>query len=222
MDDFLVPKGLTDIKPLREIIYEHLHQAILEGLIKPGQRLVERDIAEKFNASRTPVREALRLLESEGFIEYLPRKGVIVRGFNVKEIEDIYNIRKVLECLAVQNAIQHITDNEIDELKNIINRIEQAQDCDVLHNTSRCLHEFDDIIVNAANMPLLKTFLQTLKESLLRYQKINLSKHPRRKEAVKEHKDILQAIIDRDVHRAEFFVCLHITNSCRELLHLTR
>lgn len=221
MDHFSVPKGLTDIKPLREIIYEHLRQTILDGIIKPGQRLVERDIAEKFNASRTPVREALRILESEGFIEYLPRKGVIVRGFNVKEIEDIYNIRKALECLAVQSAIAHITDAQISKLKKIISRLEQEQDCNAL-DTSKGLHAFDDIIVDAANMPLLKSFLQTLKESLLRYQKINLSNHPRRKEAVKEHKDILQAIINRDIHQAELSVCLHITNSCNELLNLTR
>lgn len=218
MDGLIFPEGLTDVKPIREIIYEHVRQAILDGLIKPGQRLVERDIAAKFNASRTPVREALRKLETEGFIEYLPRKGVIVRGFNIEEIEEIYNIRKSLECLAIRSAIHKITSEQISDLQAIVEQLEQVENGSAVQTTYTGLHEFDDVLVNTANMPLLKNFLYILKESLQRYRKINLSSLPRRQSAVREHKEILQAVIDRDVERAEKLVCQHIDHSRNELM----
>lgn len=218
MDGLIFPEGLTDVKPIREIIYEHVRQAILDGLIKPGQRLVERDIAAKFNASRTPVREALRKLETEGFIEYLPRKGVIVRGFNIEEIEEIYNIRKSLECLAIRSSIHKITSEQINDLQAIVEQLEQVENGSAVQTTYTGLHEFDDVLVNTANMPLLKNFLYILKESLQRYRKINLSSLPRRQSAVREHKEILQAVIDRDVERAEKLVCQHIDNSRNELM----
>lgn len=220
MSELVVPEGLTDVKPIREIIYEHLRQAILEGVMKPGERIVERDIAAKFNASRTPVREALRKLESEGLIEYLARRGVIVRGFNVGEVEEIYNIRKVLECLAIRSAIKNITADRITELKRIVQELEQVENGNAVKTTFQGLHEFDDLIADTANMPILKGFLQTLKESLQRYRRINLSHHPRRRDAVKEHQQILQAIIDRDVERAEEVVKLHVDNSRKEIMKL--
>lgn len=207
MNNLIVPAGLTDVKPIREIIYEHLRQAILDRMIKPGERLVERDIAAKFNASRTPVREALRKLETEGFVEYLARRGVIVRGFDSSEIEEIYKIRKALECMAIRSAISKISVTQIDAMKGVLNWLEQAGDGDAARNAVEKLHEFDDVILVAADMPILKGFLQSLREMLQRCRTINLSKAPRRKEAIKEHKDILQAIIDRDAARAEELVC---------------
>lgn len=218
MEELFVPEGITNIKPIREIIYDHIRQAILDGLIKPGQRLVERDIASRFNASRTPVREALRKLETEGFIEYLPRKGVIVRGFNLQEIEEIYSIRKSLECLAIRSAIHNITPAQINELRGIVEQLEQLENGSSDQTAYSGLHEFDDVLINAAHMPLLKSFLSTLKESLQRYRKINLSSLPRRQTAAREHKEILQAFIDRDMERAEMLTCQHIDNSRNELM----
>jgi DNA-binding GntR family transcriptional regulator len=221
MNELLVPDGLTDIKPIREIIYEHLRQAILNGMIRPGEKLIERDIAAKFNASRTPVRESLRKLESEGFVEYLARKGVVVRGFDIGQIQETFKLRKVLECLAIRNAIANITEAQIIELKQIVERLERAEKVDS-ELTAKELHEFDDLIVDAAHMPILKGFLQTLKESLQRYSKLNLSKLPRRTDAVREHKEILQAIMDSDADRAEVLVCTHVENSREELLKSMR
>jgi len=198
-----------------------LRQLILDGVIKPGERLVERDIAVKFRASRTPVREALRKLETEGFVEYLARKGVAVRGFNVAEIEEIYKIRKVLECLAIQNSIRNITAPQMAHLKKIVESLESEENDDVVKATEG-LHQFDDLILDTANMPVLKGILHTIRESLERYKRINLSNRPRRKEAVREHKEILQAIIDRDEKRAEELVCRHIDNARRELMRLIR
>lgn len=218
MADLLVPEGLTDVKPIREIIYDHLRQAILDGRITPGERLVERDIAAQFNASRTPVREAVRKLESEGYVEYLARKGVVVRGFNIEQIEEIYSIRKELECLAVRNAITRISSEQIVELKKIVDELEREWEERSPRSTSQGLHDFDNVVFNAAAMPLLTSFLHTLRDSLQRFSRINLTSHPRRKDAVKEHKEILEAIIDKDAERAEKLVRKHIENAREELI----
>lgn len=214
MEELTIPAGLTDVKPIREIIYEHLKQLILGGVIKPGDRMVERDIAAKYSVSRTPVREALRKLESEGFLEYIPRKGEVVRGFNIGEIKEIYDVRKALECLAVRNAIQYMTAGEIEALEAIVDQLDREEG----GPTYSKLHDFDAIILGTAKMPIVANFLNILQESLTRYRKINLSQAPRRKQAIGEHKAILQAIIDRDVAQAESAVCLHIENSRAALL----
>lgn len=214
MDELIIPAGLTDVKPIREIIYDHLKQSILDGVIRPGDRLVERDIAAKYSVSRTPIREALRKLDSEGFLEYIPRKGEVVRGFNVGEIKEIYDVRKALECLAVRNAIQNITKEEIENLKAIVEQLEKEANGE----TFAKLHDFDALILRTAKTPIIANFLNTLQESLTRYRKINLAQAPRRKKAIGEHRDILQAIIDRDIAGAEKAVCLHIENSREALL----
>jgi DNA-binding GntR family transcriptional regulator len=218
MEDLVVPAGLTDVKPIREIIYDHLRQSILDGVIKPGERLVERDIAARYAASRTPVREALRKLESEGYLEYIPRKGEVVRGFNVDEIKEIYDIRKALECLAVKNAIRNIGDAEIATLQAIVEQLEREENGRQPQATFKKLHDFDELILNTAKMPLVADFLHRLQESLTRYRKINLSQAPRRLSAIGEHREILQAIIARDVDRAEKAVCRHIDNARSALL----
>lgn len=218
IDDFVIPNGLTDVKPIREIIYDHLRQAILDGIFKPGDRLIERDIAAKYSVSRTPVREALRKLESEGYLEYIPRKGEVVRGFNIDEIKEIYDIRKALECLVVKKAIKNITEQQIAALKAIVAQLElEANDHHALA-TYKGLHEFDELLLSAARMPLAAEFIHTLQETLTRYRKINLSHAPRRKSAIDEHKEILQAIIANDIDRAEKAICQHIDNSRDALL----
>lgn len=220
MNESLFPKGLTDIQPIREIIYHQLRHLILTGMIKPGEKLIERDIAAKFNTSRTPVREALRKLESEGFVEYIARKGVVVRGFNIGEIQEIFKLRKVLECLAVENAIQNISPAQITRLRDIIKQLDSIDEEGDSGLSLELLHEFDDLIVDAAEMPILKSFLKSLKETLQRYRKLNLAKVSRRTNAVKEHHSILTAIIDHDVRGAEAAVCSHIENAQNELLKL--
>jgi len=218
MREMKIVEKISEVKQLRDIIFEHLKQEILDGEIKPDDRLIEREIAAKLNVSRTPIREALRKLESEGFVEHLPRKGVVVRGFNITEIEEIYEIRKELECLAVRHAIKNIADYDIHRMKDILEELEKAEKGDLIQSTSKGLYEFDEWILNTAQMPLMKNFVHILRESLIRYRKINLSKAPRRQSAISEHKAILQAIINKDVVQAEKLTIEHINNSKEELL----
>ncbi|HWR31014.1 MAG TPA: GntR family transcriptional regulator [Negativicutes bacterium] len=210
MDDFSIPPELTNTKPIREIIYEYLREAILDGRLKPGERLVERDLAEKFRASRTPIREALRKLETEEFLEYLPRRGDIVKGVNPEDIEEVYVLREMLEALAVRRSVSHLTDADIDVLRLVVEKTNCAQQEQRVTDVIAGLREFDMILLNASQMKRLRVFVNSLQESLRSYRKFNLSNPDRREQAVREHQEIFAAILSRDADRAEGLVRRHI------------
>ena len=104
-------------KPQRESIYEQLRQAILSGAIGPNERLVETTYAEIFHVSRTPIREAIRMLEQDELVIYEPRKGAVVRPqLSEREMEEVYTIRAALQMLTVEEVIQNITETEITQM----------------------------------------------------------------------------------------------------------
>jgi DNA-binding GntR family transcriptional regulator len=106
--------------------YQEIRKAILNGYLRPGERLIEKDVCEKFRIGRTPLREALRQLEAEGYVEIPRNKGAIVRKISIKELEDIYDMVAVLEAYAVEQAIKHMKPKDKEKLRNIQNRCKEA------------------------------------------------------------------------------------------------
>ncbi len=217
MNELIVPDNITNVKPIRDIIYEYLRQAIMDGVIKPGERIIERSYAEKFNASRTPIREALRKLEMEGFVEYIPRRGVVAKGLDRNEITEIYAIRRSLEGLAIHAAVDNITLEQVKALEAVIAQALAANDCGNYELVVEQLHRFDEIMLEASKMPRLKKLINGLQESLRYYRKLNLASMKRRKTAIEEHSRILQAIIAKDAQLAEKLLCEHIERA-RDIL----
>ena len=118
MDEFL---------PLRDVVFNTLRQAILRGELKPGERLMEIQLANKLGVSRTPIREAIRKLELEGLVLVIPRKGAEVADIKEKSLRDVLEVRKALEELSVQLACEKITKEEIEELKEAAETFKKAQ-----------------------------------------------------------------------------------------------
>jgi DNA-binding GntR family transcriptional regulator len=106
--------------PLRDVVREKIRTRIAEGTYGPGVRLVERDLAEEFAVSRVPVREALRALESEGFVELLPRRGAIVRELTRAVVADLFDIRQVLEALAARLVADRIDEAGLARLAAVV------------------------------------------------------------------------------------------------------
>ena len=217
MDSLHVPAGLTEVQPIREIIFEFLREAILEGRIHPGQRLIERDVAERFNASRTPVREALRKLEMEGFIERKGRRGDVVRSIKRSEMEEAYALRMALEPLMVRCAIERLDESQKRKLEQLIAEAESFDEEDEGSHVSENLMQFDQLLLDACGMPKLKAILISLQENLRRFRRLNLSHRVRRIEAVLEHKEIYQAVLAGDTEKAEKLTKQHVQNSLDEL-----
>ena len=101
--------NMNEYLPLRDVVFNTLRQAILRGELKPGERLMEIQLANKLGVSRTPIREAIRKLELEGLVSIIPNKGAYVTGITRKDVEDIYAIRSLLEGLCARWATAHIT-----------------------------------------------------------------------------------------------------------------
>lgn len=218
MTNFIVPSGITDIRPIRDIVYDHLREALIDGIIKPGERIVERTYAEKFNVSRTPIREVLRKLEMEGFVEYIPRRGIVAKGLNEVEIEEIYAIRISLERLALSMAVTKINRVQLSKVKKVHERTVMANEINDVETVVTQMRKFDDLLFEAANMPRLQKMIAGLQESLRSYRKINLSGDNRRHLAIAEHGEILQAVINKDVDLAEKLVVEHIERARNSLL----
>ncbi len=202
--------SVSNIKPIRDLIYESIRQAIFDGELKAGDRLVEKELADKMNVSRTPIREALRKLETEGLVKHLPRKGVVVKGFKRDDIIEIYSIRQALEALAITYTIENITEDEINQLKEIIEIMEiltYKEDTASLFNISQ---KFNDILIRSCRMPRLINLINTYQEYLERFRIVTMKKKERKLQALEEHKQILQAVIDKDVKKAKDLVEKHL------------
>ena len=115
--------------PLRDVVFNTLREAILKGELKPGERLMELQLASKLGVSRTPIREAIRMLEQEGLAVTMPRKGAEVAKMTLKDMEDVLEVREALDELAAKIACKKISDEQLANLKTIKDEFKRL-DCD--------------------------------------------------------------------------------------------
>ncbi len=218
----LVPIRLDNYKPLRELVFESLREAIIQGRLKPGERLMEMQLADEMGVSRTPVREAIRKLELEGFVVMIPRKGAYVAGISVKDIVDIFEVRASLEALAAGLAAERITDEELEELERSlvqISEVNEKQDIDAIVETDVCFH---DLIYKACRNERLVQIITHLKEQIQRFRTTSLSQPGRSRDALSEHRAIVEAISERNVEMAQSLAREHIENAEQSLLNAMR
>ncbi|MGO0802558.1 GntR family transcriptional regulator, partial [Clostridioides difficile] len=165
----LTKLNLDNYKPLRDVVFENLREAILEGKLKPGQRLMEVQLAEQLGVSRTPVREAIRKLELEGLVVMLPRKGAYVANMSLKDIMDVLEVRASLEGLAAYLAAERISDEDIKKLKDISEEFKKStleSDVDALLKLDV---EFHECIFKATNNKKLIQLINSLWEQVYRF-----------------------------------------------------
>ena len=112
--------NMNEYLPLRDVVFNTLRQAILRGELKPGERLMEIQLANKLGVSRTPIREAIRKLELEGYVVMMPRRGTYVANMSIRDINEIFEIRTALESLSNGLAAEHITDEELEHLQRLL------------------------------------------------------------------------------------------------------
>ena len=163
----LIPIKLDGYKPLRDIVFETLRDAIINQTLKPGERLMEIQLADEMGVSRTPVREAIRKLELEGLVVMVPRKGAYVAGMSMKDIHEVFELRSALEGLAVTLAAERITDDELEELeRQVVKESEEREaDLDTIVFIDTTIH---DMIYQAARNQRLVQFISILQEQLIR------------------------------------------------------
>ncbi|GHS99730.1 GntR family transcriptional regulator [Synergistales bacterium] len=202
--------SIEALKPIRELVYDYLRDAIGSGEIAAGERLNESELAAKLNVSRTPVREAVRMLESDGLVQAVPRRGVIVHDFDISEIIEIYMIRQALEVLAIKSAARRATSEEISKMREYLRESEACLAKGNYEGYFEVTELFTNAVIEAGKMPRVTQLISTYREHLKRYRKITLSDATRRSEAVSQHFAILDAVESRDAELVGRLVFEHL------------
>jgi DNA-binding GntR family transcriptional regulator len=204
-----------EIKPLRDHIADTVRTLIIEGKMVPGERLREPDLAGQLGVSRTPLREALRLLESEGFVQVLPRRGAVVSPLSVRDATEIYQVKGALESLAARLACAKISPSQLAQLGSINDAIERGPS-----DHSRILQlnaEFHHVLSDVADNEKLSQYIRLLRRQALRYNYIYLSTLSHLEDSVREHRAILSALAAGDAAGVERCVREHGESACRAL-----
>jgi DNA-binding GntR family transcriptional regulator len=201
---------LDNYKPLRDIVFDAIKEAILTGRLKPGERLMEVQLAEEMGVSRTPVREAIRKLELEGLVVMVPRKGAYVSGLTLKDVAEVFEIRSSLEGLAATLAAERITEDEIKSLDKILSDITQASEKGDTETVIKKDMEFHQVLFSASRNQRLAQIINNLKEQIDRFRIQSFSNPVRVKSVLSEHKGIIDAIKQGDAENAEKLAKAHI------------
>jgi DNA-binding GntR family transcriptional regulator len=203
---------------LREKIYKDIRDDIMQGKLLPGQRVVESVLVERFKVSRSPIRESLRRLESEGMITLEHNKGITVSRLSSQEIEEIYNLRWLLESYAAHLSAERATKNDVAYLKDLNSKLKAAaKNYDLMswiHNNI-LFHDF--LSENSGNGNLTQV-LSSIKRRVYRYHYMIIRIPGHFKTYLDQHEGILKACENKDGKGAEKHMKAHLQTIKRVLI----
>jgi DNA-binding GntR family transcriptional regulator len=206
--------------PLRNKVTEKIREAIAAGKLRPGEHLRERELCEQLGVSRTSIREALRVLESEGLLTSVPNKGVAVASISQKESEDVYETRAVLEGLLVRQFVRNATDQQIAKLSDIVDAIDKQNQRFNITKFVELKTKFYDLIMEGADNKVAANALRAIHARVARLWVTSLSNPTRASQSVVEIREIVDAMKARD-EQAAFEACSrHIGNAFRNITQI--
>ena len=198
--------------PLRDVVFNTLREAILKGELKPGERLMELQLASKLGVSRTPIREAIRMLEQEGLAVTMPRKGAEVAKMTLKDMEDVLEVREALDELAAKIACKKISDEQLANLKTIKDEFKRSMDSGDVKKIAEEDVKFHDAIYEATSNAKLVSMMNNIREQMYRYRLEYIKDADKRQILMVEHEHILKALTLRHIQEAKMAVREHIDN----------
>lgn len=218
MDRRLTPIKLDSYQPLREVVCETLREAIRKGVLQPGERLMEIQLAEELGVSRTPVREAIRKLELEGYVVMMPRRGTYVASLSIRDINEVFEIRTSLDSLASGLAAERITAEELERLERLLVSIGEYIDQNDMEKIVETDTEFHDLLYQASRNARLVGIIFNLRDQLTRFRTISMRYPGRLQETLEEHRRLVEAIAQGDVELAQRAAEKHMERSEHTLL----
>ncbi|EGS33292.1 MULTISPECIES: GntR family transcriptional regulator [Megasphaera] len=214
----LAPIQLDTYRSLREVVSDALRQAIKDGRLSPGQRLREITLADTLGVSRTPIREAIRQLEQEGFVVMVPRRGTYVADISLKDIAQVFEIRGALEELAAGLAAERITTEELECLERILVEINGYIERDEFERIVDADVRFHDVLYHASRNQRLVDILHNLREQMLRFRSISMHYPGRLTATWEEHRQMVENIAAHNSSMARKVAKRHMENSEKTLL----
>ncbi|MEL7565542.1 MAG: GntR family transcriptional regulator [Dehalobacterium sp.] len=197
-------KKKSKVKNMNTIAYEAIKNSIIQNEIKPGEHISEYMLSEGLGMSRTPIREALKVLASEGLVEIYRGVGVFVKSVTAKEVYEIIEVRAALECTALHSAIVNITDEEIEQTENdwlkLKDYLEKGQEIDskIIAEHDSKLHQ---LIVDKCDNSFLQRIFKGIRETILRYQYLSVLGLGDKDDSINQHLEIINLIRSRNLEK---------------------
>ena len=204
---------------LRGQVFQEIREDILKGKFKENEELREATLGKELGVSRTPVREALRQLELEGLVHIIPNKGAYVTGITEKDVHDIYMTRSMLEGLCARWAAEHISEEQIQEMEEVLLLTEYHLDRGNAEQLAELDGKFHEVLYVASQSRILRHILSDFHKYVQVARKRSVKKEDRAKKSLEEHREILNALRTGDADRAEELAHIHILN-VMENLHI--
>lgn len=208
--------------PLRDVVFQTLRKAILTGELKPGERLMEIHLASKLGVSRTPIREAIHKLELEGLVTILPRRGAMVSEISERGLKDVLEVRRDLDSFCAELASERITEEDKKRLvdaNEAFNEAVKTKDATIMAKADVAFH---DIIIEATGNERLVAMINNLAEQIFRYRFEYIKDETKRDNIIKEHKNLMDAIVKGDKAAAREASRVHIDNQEKAILKQLR
>jgi DNA-binding GntR family transcriptional regulator len=213
MSDSLEITG--DYQTIQQIVTNKLRSAILAGTFRPNERLNQAELAERLNVSRIPTREALRTLEAEGLVKFYPRRGAVVATMSPEEIEEVYEIRILLETNAAQRALKRMNDSELREIRELQEKMVAAPGLDEWVGLNDLFHQ---AIYTPSGWTRLMSVIEMLRNLTTPYVRMYVSDQFDRNAADQEHAEIVAAVEARDTVGLKAMLRRHLAHSCQGVL----
>ncbi len=218
MEEHKLEMHIDEYLPLRDVVFNTLRQGILTGELKPGERLMEIHLANRLGVSRTPIREAIRMLELEGLVTMVPRRGSEVSRISKQDLRDVLEVRRSLDALAVRLACDRITQDEKNNLKKAAKEFENSTKTKDATTIAKADVQFHDIILAASKNKRLIQMVNNLAERVYRYRLEYIKdcrNHPR---LIEEHELILDYIEQGLKEQAQHAIETHIDNQEKNII----
>lgn len=196
-----------------DILYRVLSEAIIAGVLPPGQRLTEEQLASLFEVSRTPVREAIVRLEAEHFAMRVPRRGLVVSQITPQEIIDVYTVRGAIDGLAAALAAEHATPADISTLSWVNEQFATAAHANDVRAMADLNLQFHEAIGKAARNSLLSNVMRQIHHIVRRFRSTTFTEPGRGLKSVEEHRAVIDAIGARDAARARKLAEAHMATA---------
>ena len=207
---------MISVKTWQEAAVEQLREAIIRGVYQPGQRLKQQVIARSLGCSPVPVREALHRLAAEGFIVIDPQRGARVADFDSRDLEEIYEVRMMLEGRAAQRAAERMTPETAKRLRAILDKMDVAGISPV--DWVRLNWEFHDSLYAAADQEFLRRTISNLRRNMEPYLRLDIAQVGNYTAGRRDHRAILQACVRGDGKSASRLTIAHLRRTSRGLI----
>lgn len=218
MNNGIKKMNIDQYKSLGEVVFDYLRDAIMNGDLKPDERLMENTIAEQLGVSRTPVREAMKKLEKENFITVVPRKGAYVSKVTAKDILDVLEVRRVLEGFASKLAAERMNNKEKKDLKKCYEKFNIHLEKLNVKGMIEKDREFHDLIFSATKNNKLIDLVKSLHEQFHRFRLIYFYEYSNYGNIQERHKNILQAIEEGNSVDAKRFAEAHVEEIAKAVI----